>query len=453
MDGIIVPDGGATECLVRKSKYFPDMIQASAASILCGETDIWRNQEAVTGAIEQNLIKESDLDYALRGVFRVHIRLGVLDPPDMVPYSKIGDGDEPWNGEKHKTLALRITRESIVLLKNNGLLPLDTKSFESIAVIGPRADEVYTDWYGGVPPYAITPLAGIRNRFTGKTVLYAENNEYGEAVSIARSCDVAIVCVGNHPYGGPTANWGEVSTPSEGREAVDRQSIDLEQEELIKQVYQANPNTVVVLVSSFPYAINWTQENMPAIVHITHNSQEEGSALADILSGDYNPAGRLVQTWPKSIEDLPPMMDYDIRHGRTYMYSERKPLYPFGFGLSYTSFDYSNINAPETLDVDGSIDVTFDIKNTGARAGDEVAQLYVRHLNSSVERPLKELKGFQRIPLEPSQTKTVTIALKASDLVYWNVDARAFVVEKDNVQLLVGGSSVDIRLQKDVAVR
>src|SRR5204863_1343996 len=217
-------------------------------------------------------------------------------------------------------------------------------AIKSIAVIGPRSNEVLLDWYSGTPPYRVTPFDGIKAK-VGKNVRVsnAANNENDEAVKIAREADVAIVCVGNHPNGGFDNAWAKVSVPSEGREAVDRQSITLEQEELIKEVYQANPRTIVVLVSSFPYAINWTQQNVPAILHMAHNSQEEGNALADVLFGDYNPGGRLVQTWPRSVDQLPPMMDYDIRDGRTYMYFKGEPLYPFGYGLSYTTFVYSNI--------------------------------------------------------------------------------------------------------------
>ena len=163
----------------------------------------------------------------------------------------------------------------------------------------------------------------------------------------ARASDVAVVVVGNHPTCSATNIMAmfnmDVSSkpcadPGEGREGRDRESLDLSQEELIKQVYAANPKTVVVLVSSFPYAINWTQQNVPAILHIAHAAQEQGTAIADVLFGDYNPAGRLNQTWPKSLDQLPPMMDYDIRHGRTYMYFKGEPLYPFGYGLSYTTF-------------------------------------------------------------------------------------------------------------------
>jgi beta-glucosidase len=279
------------------------------------------------------------------------------------------------------------------------------------------------------------------------------NNDDEAAVKLARASDVAIVCVGNHPNGGFDTVWGKVSTPSEGREAVDRQSITLEQEELVKKVYQANPRTIVVLISSFPYAINWTQDNVPAILHMALNSQEEGKALADVLFGDYNPAGRLVQTWPTSLAQLPPMMDYDIRHGRTYMYFKGKPLYPFGYGLSYTGFSYSNLRtSARSLPARGSILVSIDLKNTGSRAGEEVVQLYVKHLASSVPRPGLELKAFRRLALRSGETRTVTFELKGEQLAYWNVLRHKFVVESGSFQLMIGSSSADIKLKKVVRV-
>jgi beta-glucosidase len=283
---------------------------------------------------------------------------------------------------------------------------------------------------------------------------FAADNIDGDAVKLARTADVAIVCVGNHPNGGNDSVWGKVSTPSEGREAVDRQSITLEQEELVKQVYQANPRTIVVLVSSFPYAINWTDENVPAILHLALNSQEEGNALADVLFGEYNPAGRLVQTWPKSLEQLPPMMDYDIRHGRTYMYFKGSPLYPFGYGLSYTTFGYANLRtSAASIRAGSSIRVSVDIRNTGRRAGEEVVQLYLKYLNSSVPRPIKALQGFKRIALRPGEIRTVTLELKAEQLAYWNVSRHKFVLENGAVQLMIGGSSADIKLTKTINVR
>ena len=450
-DGIICTDAGAMRNLATSHKYYPDFETAAAESVKAGIGQFLDDyREPLRAALKRGLLTEADIDRALRGNFRVMIRLGLLDPPSRVPYSSIGkEPIDPWATEKHKALALLATQKSIVLLKNSAnLLPLDKKSLKSIAVIGPRANEVLLDWYSGTPPYAISPLEGIRNA-VGESVkvTHAANNDADAAVKAARESDVAIVCVGNHPNGGFDTQWARVSVPSEGREAVDRQSITLEQEELIKSVFAANPKTIVVLISSFPYAINWTQENVPAILHMALNSQEEGHALATVLFGDYNPAGRLVQTWPKSLEQLPPMMDYDIRHGRTYMYFRDTPLYPFGYGLSYTTFAYRDLKVNASS---GSIDVRVMVKNTGRRAGDEVIQLYVKHLNSRVSRPLKELKGFTRVYLGPQEEKTVKLSLPASRLAYWNAETDRWVVEKDQIEITVGGSSTDARLKKRI---
>ena len=452
-DGIICTDAGAMRLLVTAHKYYPDFETAAAETIKAGIGQFLDDyREPVRGALKKGILTEKDIDRALRGNFRVMIRLGLLDPPSRVPYSSIGqESTDPWLTDKHKALALLATQKSIVLLKNSSnLLPLDKKSLKSIAMIGPRANEVLLDWYSGTPPYAISPLEGIRNA-AGESVKvnYAANNDGDAAVKIARESDVAIVCVGNHPNGGFDTQWAKVSVPSEGREAVDRQSITLEQEELIKAVFQANPKTIVVLKSSFPYAINWTQENVPAILHMALNSQEEGRALATVLFGDYNPAGRLVQTWPRSLEQLPPMMDYDIRRGRTYMYFRDTPLYPFGFGLSYTTFAYRDLTASSQ----GTIEVSVKIKNTGQRAGDEVVQLYLRHLNSAVPRPLKELADFKRVYLAPQEEKTIQLSIPASRLAYWNAEKDQWVVEKDQIELVVGGSSTDARLRKTIRVR
>jgi beta-glucosidase len=452
-DGIICTDGGGMKLLVNGHKRFPDFEQATAACIKSGITmflDDYR--AAVKGALDKKLIAESDVDAALRRTFRVLIRLGFLDPPSRNPYASIGTGDDPWLSEKHKTLARLVTQKSIVLLKNvKNALPLDASKLKTVAVVGPRANEVILDWYSGTPPYRVTPLDGIKSRLgAGMAVKHAADG--AAAVEAARTSDVAIVVVGNHPTC-DGAGWAQCATPSDGREAVDRKSISLEQEDLVKQVYAANPNTVVVLVSSFPYAINWSQENVPAILHMAHNSQEQGNALADVLFGDYNPAGRLVQTWPRSTDQLPPLMDYDIRKGRTYMYFKGEPLYPFGFGLSYTTFAYSKLRtSADTLAANGSVTVSVDVKNTGRRAGDEVVQMYVTHVGSSVERPAKELKGFRRVALASGETKTVTMTLEADQLAYWDVARKGWVVEKDSVKLMVGGSSADLPLNRTVRI-
>ena len=187
---------------------------------------------------------------------------------------------------------------------------------------------------------------------------------------------------------------------------------------------------------------------------MSHTSQEEGNAVADVLFGDYNPAGRLVATWVKSLDDLPPMMDYDIRKGRTYMYFKGQPLYPFGFGLSYTTFEYSNLRLPaDSVTASGELIASVDVKNTGTRAGDEVVQLYVKHVNSAVERPVKELRGFERITLQPNETRTVRLTVKGADLTYWDAGKHSFVVEPGNVSIMLGASSADVRLEKTIEVK
>jgi beta-glucosidase len=234
---------------------------------------------------------------------------------------------------------------------------------------------------------------------------------------------------------------------------VDRKTILLEQEDLVKKIFAANPHTVEVLRSGFPYAIAWSQRNLPAIVHMTHNSEEEGHGLADVLFGDYSPAGRLNQTWPTGDTQLPPMMDYDIRHGRTYMYAKDKPLYAFGYGLSYTSFAYESLSlSAPSANGEGKVAVTVKVKNTGIRASDEVVQMYVQHLGSAVERPQLELKGFERVHIEPGAEKNVVLELNSRDLAYWDSARHAWRVEKEFVRILAGGSSDKLPVQATLQI-
>jgi beta-glucosidase len=455
LDGIICTDGGALSQLVTAHKSFPDLDEAAAASIKAGITVFLdRYPQAVRQALDKGLITEGDIDAAVLRNFRVSLRLGLLDPPDRVPYSRIGlTGDDPWLSEEHKAAVRHVTRESIVLLKNAGsLLPLDKTQLKSIAVIGPRASDVLLDWYSGTPPYTVSPLAGIREAVgDGVRVDFVADNTDGAAARIARNADVAVVVVGNHPT--CDAGWEKCPVASDGKEAVDRRAIDLEQESLVRDVFAANPRTAVVLKASFPFAINWTETHVPAILTMAHNSQEEGHALADVLFGKYNPAGRLVHTWPASVDQLPPMMDYDIRHGRTYMYFKGKPLYPFGFGLSYTTFAYTNLrtSAP-ALDSGGSVDIQVDVRNTGKQAGDEVVQAYVAYPASKVARPSKQLVAFTRVTLRPGESRTVSLPIQATQLAWWDADRHAFVVEPGPVQVKVGASSEDTRLEITLAV-
>ncbi|MHB8303276.1 MAG: glycoside hydrolase family 3 C-terminal domain-containing protein [Acidobacteriaceae bacterium] len=458
-NGIICTDSGALTNMVKASKYYPDIDQAAAGAIHAGINQFLdKYRPGVEGALQKKLIAEKDIDENLRGVYRVMIRLGLLDPPAMVSYTKIkadGNAPAPWETDATKQLALKVTEESVVLLKNaNHQLPLDKSRLKSIAVIGPRANEVDLDWYSGTPPFTITPLQGIQS-YVGNAVKvnFAADNQAGAAVRAAKTSDVAIVFVGNHPTCG--MGWGHCPDPTEGKEAFDRKSIGMnpQQEQLLRDVYAANPRTIVVLVSSFPYTIDWAQEHVPAILHMANNSEVQGTAIANVLFGDYNPGGRLVVTWPRSMDQLPPMMDYNIRDGRTYMYFKGQPLYPFGYGLSYTNFKYSNMRvSSESLSGDGSLMVSADIANTGKVGGDEVVQMYLQYPDSKVSRPHEQLDGFRRLHLEAGETQTLTLPLQARDLQYWDDGEKNFVVEPGRIDVLLGSSSADIRLQKSFTV-
>ena len=462
-DGIICTDGGALGLLITAHKTFPDKEHGSAAAVKAGINyflDTYKDD--LTKALADGLVTEADIDTALRGWLRVLVELGEFDAVDKVPgandpYGQIGreaNVTPPWERASSKQLARLATDESIVLLKNeNNTLPLDPAKLKTIAVIGPWADDVLLDWYSGTPPYSVTPLQGIREAAAkGAKVVFDKGDDPAAATALAQEADVAIVVVGNHPYCNAT-RWKQCDTPSNGREAVDRKTLVLEQEALVKQVYAANPHTVEVLVSSFPYAIVWSQQHIPAIVHVTQNSQELGHGIADVLFGQYSPAGRLVQTWPTGDDQLLPMMDYDITHGRTYMYSKAKPLYPFGYGLSYTKFEYEklDVSAPKIAG-DGQIDVTVHVKNTGNRASDEVVQLYVKHTASAVQRPQLELKGFRRIHVEAGASAEAKMTVKARDLAYWDAVRHAWRVEKEPVRLLAGGSSDKLPVSAEVTV-
>jgi beta-glucosidase len=456
--GIICTDGGAFKQLLTTHAYYPSLAVAAAECIKAGITvflDTYR--PSVVEALDNKLITENDIDNAIYGNLRILLKLGVLDNSSRNPYSQIGISDTiaPWTKQEAREIVRLATQKSIVLMKNQGsLLPLDMGKIKSIAVIGPSANKVISDWYAGTPPYSVTILNGIRNAVGEKVkVRFAESNKADSAVIAAKECDVAIVCVGNHPlsYG---LGWGQNQVPSDGREDVDRQAITLEQEDLVKLVVKANPNTIMVLVSSFPYSINWSKEHVQAILHISQSSQELGNAMADVIFGRVSPAGRLVQTWITSIDQLPPILDYNIRNGRTYMYDKNVPLFPFGYGLTYTSFKYSDLKMEEkTITGNEIVNIIFTVQNTGNYDSDEVAQLYVSFPDSKVEQPQISLKGFKRIHVPKGSTVSVTIALKADDLKYWDTGQQEWVLEPGKVKFFIGASSADKKLEGVLTVK
>lgn len=468
---IISSDGGAVTLLVNPRHLFPNQEAAVVASIKAGINQFLdRYREEVKAGLKDGSLAQSDIDNALRGKFRIELKLGLLDPPDMVPYTSIKDSPLPWDTNRDRAISEKMALESVVLLKNqDNLLPLDKKKIKSIAVIGPLADVVHWDWYGGTPPYAVTPLQGIRKEAGPdvKVNYAAYDTPDGEdaALKAASESDVAVVVVGNNPtcgneghawYSTPTEGGGitlPCTDPGDGREGRDRETMDLYQEQVVKQVFIKNPKTVVMLITSFPFTINWTQDHVPAILTMAHASQDEGTALAQVLFGAYNPGGHLVRTWPRSADQLPSRMDYNIRDGYTYMYFKGQPLYPFGYGLSYTTFKLSNLRTSSPRLAKGdSVTVSVDVTNTSSRPGVEVVQLYVQHLHSAVSRPHEELEGFERISVDPGQTKTVNIKLPASQLAYWDEHNHAFRVDPEPISLMIGDSSANIALKTTLQV-
>lgn len=452
LNGTLLTDGGAFRLLLSDHKRFDnDRAAAAAACIKAGITKFLDEyKDAVYEALHRKLISVEDIEKAIRGNLRISLKLGLLDHAEDNPYAAIGVTDTiaPWSKPETKALVREATLKSIVLLKNQDhLLPLDRHKIKKIAVIGQRATEVLQDWYAGKPFYTVNVLDAIRKEAGNDIeVRYVKTNRMDSARTVAAWADVAIVCVGNHPT--CNAGWEQAPVISEGKEAVDRQSLQLDQEDLLLQVAQTNPNTIGVLISSFPYAINRANQTVPALLHLTQCSQELGHAVSDVIFGHYNPAGRLTQTWVKNITDLPHMMDYDITHGRTYMYFKEKPLYPFGYGLSYTRFNYSGTTLNDRVIERGdTLRVCFNLKNSGDMNGDEVVQLYVSARKHTDKDPIKQLKAFQRISLRKGETKKVELTVPYTELQVWDEKQNRFILPDKEMTLEIGASSSDIRLR------
>ena len=448
----LLTDGGAFRLLLSDHKRFDnDRAAAAAACIKAGITKFLDEyKDAVYEALHRKLISVEDIEKAIRGNLRISLKLGLLDHAEDNPYAAIGVTDTiaPWSKPETKALVREATLKSVVLLKNQDhLLPLDRHKIKKIAVIGQRATEVLQDWYAGKPFYTVNVLDAIREEAGNDIeVRYVKTNRMDSARTVAAWADVAIVCVGNHPT--CNAGWEQAPVISEGKEAVDRQSLQLDQEDLLLQVAQTNPNTIGVLISSFPYAINRANQTVPALLHLTQCSQELGHAVSDVIFGHYNPAGRLTQTWVKNITDLPHMMDYDITHGRTYMYFKEKPLYPFGYGLSYTRFNYSGTALNDRVIERGdTLRVCFNLKNSGDMDGDEVVQLYVSARKHTDKDPIKQLKAFQRISLRKGEMKKVELTVPYTELQVWDEKQNRFILPDKEMTLKIGASSSDIRLR------
>ncbi|MBN2718397.1 MAG: glycoside hydrolase family 3 C-terminal domain-containing protein, partial [Deltaproteobacteria bacterium] len=317
-----------------------------------------------------------------------------------------------------------------------------------------HADAVVFGGYSGTASNPVTPLNGIESRliFPGVDVTYAPGSDLtgtvsddliADAVTVAAAADVAIVVVGT-----------DLSIADEGRDRTDI-ALPAPQDTLLRAVFDANPNTIAVLVTGAPLAIPWADENLPAILNAWYGGQSAGDAIAAILFGDVSPSGRLPQTFYRAVDDLPPFDNYDIiGQKRTYMYFEDEVLYPFGHGLSYTTFAYENLTlSTDTAAADDTVTVSVDITNTGAMAGDEVVQVYVTDVEASVPMPLRMLKGFTRVSLGTGETKQVAVDLRVADFGYYSEAEKRFVVETGTFDIQVGASATDIRARESLTVQ
>lgn len=453
-NGIICTDGGAFGLLVDAHKRYATRAEGAAA-IVKASTGMFldRYNDEIREALQKGYVSEADIDHAIRGNIFVALKLGLLDNPSATanPYAAIGRDTTavaPHATPEARALAREAVSRSAVLLKNAGLLPLRLDTVRTVALIGPYADHIVQDWYSGMPPYTVTIRQALEEelRPRGIRLLYATDNRMDSATIVASQADVAIVCTGNHPFG-TKPDWKFCPVMSDGREADDRRALRLPDEEMLREVIRANPHTVLVLVSSFPYVLGRAGEQVGAILKTTHCAQEQGHGVVDVLTGRVNPAGRTTQTWPADILDLPPMMDYDIRHGRTYMYATAEPLYPFGYGLSYTDFDYSDLRVRTVGD---TLRVSFKLRNAGARDGEEVPQLYLR---AAPGEPYK-LRTFARVAVPAGETREVTLSLPLADAGDWRPDSRDFRLPSGTrADIAVGASSADFRLRGSFKVK
>jgi beta-glucosidase len=410
--------------------------------------------------VKQGQVTESTIDRSVARVLKAKFLAGLFDDP----YVDAAYAEKITNDQEHQELALKAAHEAIILLKNQDhLLPLAKGKYKRIAVIGPNAAELHLGGYSNNPGRGISVLQGIKNKVgTSATVLYAlgckitetspdwnadkvvlgdatlNAQRIAEAVKVAQNADLIILALGGNEQTSREA-WA-VNHPG------DRDDLDLlgNQDDLVKAMLATHQPIIVFLQHGRPNSINYVEENVPAILEGWYLGQEGGTAVADVLFGDYNPGGKLPITVPRSVGQLPDYYYQKPSAKREYLGSTVLPLFPFGWGLSYSTFKYENLRAtPMSIGPQGEAKVTVDVTNSSQIAGEEVVQLYIRQEISSVTRPVKELRGFRRIRLRPGETQSVDFQLGPEELSYLNRDMRR-VVEPGTFRVMVGGNSVDL---------
>jgi beta-glucosidase len=461
--GYVTSDGGGLQMLVTTHHIAADNADAARQALAAG-VDYDLSDGSVYGTlidqVREGKIPESEVDRAVARVLTAKFRLGLFENPYVDP----DYAERITNSPEHRKLALKAAQETMVLLKNDGnLLPLDLKKLKTIAVIGPNAADVHLGGYSREPAHSVSILEGIRERVgTAARVVYSEGCKITEgtqgwsawyqnevelpdpesqlkslqaATEVARKADVAIVVVGENESTNREA-WAE-------NHLGDRDSLDLlgYQEQLVKSVVETGTPTVLFLINGRPLSINYAAGHVPAILEGWYLGQEGGSAAANVLFGDVNPGGKLPISFPRNVGQLPDYYDHKPSLNRSYLFNGRKPLFPFGWGLSYTTFRLDHLRVdPAAIGTGGETTVSVDVTNTGSREGDEVAELYIHQRVASVTRPVMELRGFQRLGLKPGEMKTVEFKLAPRHLQMLNQDMH-WVVEPGVFDIMVGPSS------------
>ena len=467
-EGYVVSDCDAVRDIWGRQQhhYVNTPEEAAAAAVKAGcNLCCGGDYNALVRAVQKGLITEKDIDEALYHTLWTRFRLGLFDPADKVPYSKytLKDNDTPG----HRQVALEIARESLVLLKNDGILPLDRSKIRRIAVIGPngKSTSVLHGNYHGSASHPISILDGIKE-LAGPNieVTFAQGSPIttkpgtaawsrqdntttrplpelsAEALDNAANADLIIYAGG--------------ITPAQEGEMFDRDSIELPeaQEKLLQALQGTGKPMVMINCSGSAIALPWEDEHLAAILQAWYPGEEGGRAVAEVLFGKVNPSGHLPVTFYRTTADLPSFTDYSMSN-RTYRYFNGKPLYAFGHGLSYTTFDYKGGRLDsKRIAPDGRVKVSFTVKNSGKRDGEEVAQVYFRHVNSDVPQPRLALCGFARVHLTRGESTKVSVEVPAERLRYWNTDKKQYVVEPGKYEFLIGAASDDIRLKLPLAI-
>jgi beta-glucosidase len=436
--GVVVSDCDAIQDIATGHKYAKTVAEAAALSLKHGvDSDCSSYSPVVEGrwdyqryvdAVQQGLVQERVVDQSLKRLFLARMKLGMFDPIETVPFANVADKE--LDSEAHRAIALRTARESIVLLKNKGALPLKP-AVKRIAVVGPLADQVapMLGNYNGTPSRAVSALEGLKRQFPNAEIVFEPGTNFlrapadqrpdaqARAVAAAKGADAVVAVVGITPE----LEGEEMKVDVPGFMGGDRTSLDLPaaEENLLKAICAATKKPlVVVLYNGSALAVNWAAKKADAIVEAWYGGEEAGTAIADVVSGNYNPSGRLPVTFYKSVKDLPPFDDYAMSAGlgRTYRYFKGKPLFHFGYGLSYTAFSYRGLKlSTPILNAGDDLGVDVTVTNTGKRAGDEVVQLYLS-FPGSPGMPLKALRGVQRISLGAGASRGVHFALNPRDL-------------------------------------